>query len=65
MKDFGEFLQLLAENEQKEIFDTSFFMGDAWSPQITLTKEDVSLIVKLSHLNTVAILRQYHGWMQD
>lgn len=65
MKDFNDFMAYFNEHISEVSYDTLDSLRNEWKPTLTLSQDDVALVTKISQRNTLAILRQYHAWMNQ
>lgn len=61
--EFYDFLAYMSEHTSEIKYDTANMLKNEWNPRITLTREDIALITKISQQNCLAVLRQYHDWI--
>lgn len=65
MKEFNDFIQYAKEHINEIQYDTVSSLQNEWNQGLTLSKEDVFLITKISNQQTMALLRHYHHWLQS
>ena len=65
MKDFNDFLDYLKENQDVVLFDIENGLSDVSESQRTITREEWIFIQKYAVKSQIAILRQYHKWLND
>lgn len=65
MKEFYEFEQYLQEHSSELLYDTMSKLRDEWNPDLTLSQVDITLITKICHYHTLALLRAYHAWQEE
>lgn len=65
MKEFYRFQEYLAEHASELAYDTVDSLREEWSPGLTLSAEDITLITKISQQNCLAVLREYHAWLSQ
>ena len=65
MKNFSEFIKYESEHIGEVNYDITSFCNDKWTPNITLTKDDITLIQTASHLTVIAVLRQFHNCLNS
>lgn len=63
MKDFNDFVKFLNENHKAVLFDTMSNLKDVSESQRTISAEEWLFIEKYILKSTIAILRQYHKWL--
>ena len=63
MKEFNDFIQYAKEHINEIQYDTVSSLQNEWNQGLTLSKEDVFLITKISNQQTMALL--YHQWLQS
>ena len=64
MKDFNEFISFLQSNSNIVLFDTQSGLTDVSESQRTISKEEWQFIEKSIVKSNLAILRQYHKWLE-
>ena len=65
MKEFNDFIQYAKEHINEIQYDTVSSLQNEWNQGLTLSKEDVFLITKISNQQTMSLLRHYHQWLQS
>lgn len=65
MKEFNDFIQYAKEHINEIQYDPVSSLQNEWNQGLTLSKEDVFLITKISNQQTMALLRHYHQWLQS
>lgn len=63
MRDFNDFMSYLSEHISEVSYDTARALQDGRTPGLTLSQEDVALVMEISQQGALAILQQYHAWM--
>lgn len=64
MKDFNEFISFLQSNSNIVLFDSQSGLTDVSESQRTISKEEWQFIEKSIVKSNLAILRQYHKWLE-
>lgn len=64
MKDFNEFISFLQSNSNIVLFDAQSGLTDVPESQRTISKEEWQFIEKSIVKSNLAILRQYHKWLE-
>lgn len=64
-KDFNKFIEFISDKQPELIYDITHGVGDAWKPEITLSKEDIELITNIGVNVVISYLRQYHEWLKE
>ncbi len=64
MKDFNEFISFLQSNSNIVLFDAQSGLTDVSESQRTISKEEWQFIEKSIVKSNLAILRQYHKWLE-
>ena len=65
VKDFNDFLEFLSDNHDTVLFDTMNNIKDVSESQRTISREEWIFIDKYVFKSTIAILRQYHKWLNQ
>jgi hypothetical protein len=58
--DYDGFMLYASMHNEDVLKDILKFTSESWNDRITLSQDDISLIVKISLASTKALLRQYH-----
>lgn len=60
--DYDGFMLYASMHNEDVLKDILKFTSESWNDRITLSQDDISLIVKISLASTKALLCQYHEW---
>ena len=60
--DYDGFMLYASLHNEDVLKDILKFTSESWNDGITLSQDDISIIVKISLASTKALLRQYHEW---
>lgn len=60
--DYDGFMMYASMHNEEVLKDILKFTSESWNEGITLSQDDISLIVKISLASTKALLHQYHEW---
>lgn len=63
MKQFYQFQEYMAEHVPEIVYDTVSSLKEEWSPELTLSQQDIMLVTKIAQQNCLAVLRAYHDWI--
>lgn len=65
MKDFSGFTEYLNDHLNSVLYDVKLNLDDVSKSQQTISKEEWLFIEKYVIKTNIAILRQYHNWLQQ
>lgn len=61
--DFNEFLLFANEHNNEMTYDIVSHLRNSYSDGITLSRDDICLIMKIAIQANYSVLRQYHEWL--
>ena len=63
MKDFNDFLEYYKNNIPEIMYDTFNEINDISNTSFSLNDDEVKILVKTMINTNLALLRQYHNWL--